>query len=257
MTLTTDFGLSDAYVGVMKGVILSIAPQAVLVDICHEVPPQAVSTGAFVLYQAAPYFPPDTVHLVVVDPGVGSERRAVAVRTQVGTFVAPDNGVLSMVLADTPVVESIQLMQPASRLPDISATFHGRDVFAPAAAHIAAGAPLISLGTPISDLIRIPVLQPELRLNGDLIAHVIHVDSFGNLILDAMVSQAGRKCRLIVGSARIDHLSDTFADAKPGEPLAYVGSTQDHLEIAIRNGNAARVLGVRVGDQVQIQREQE
>ena len=255
LTLTTDFGLSDAYVGVMKGVILSIAPQLVLVDLCHEVPPQAVSTGAFILYQAVPYFPPDTIHLVVVDPGVGSERRAVAVRTPAGIFVAPDNGVLSLVLAGTPVIESIHLTQPPGRHLGISSTFHGRDVFAPAAARIAAGTPVAALGAPISDLVLDPIPQPERCDNGDLIAHVLHIDSFGNLILDATVSQTGHNCRLSVGETRIDHLSNTFADVKPGELVAYVGSTRDHLEIAVRNGNAARALGVQVGSSVRIFRE--
>ena len=257
LTLTTDFGLSDAYVGVMKGVILSIAPQAVLVDICHEIPPQAVAAGAFVLYQAVPYFPADTVHLVVVDPGVGSNRRAVAVRTEQGIFVAPDNGLLSMVLADMTVLESVQLAQPASEAPAISTTFHGRDMFAPAAARVSAGASLTSLGTPIANLVHIPVSQPELRENRDIVAHVIHVDSFGNLILDVTTAQTSRDCHLRIGRHRIHHLSKTFAAVEPGELLAYVGSTRGHLEIAIRNGNAAAALGAQVGDQVQIRKERD
>jgi S-adenosyl-L-methionine hydrolase (adenosine-forming) len=253
IALTTDFGLSDAYVGVMKGVILSIAPQTALVDICHEVPPQAVPTAAFILYQAVPYFPPDTIHLVVVDPGVGSARRAVVVKTQAGVFVAPDNGVLSMIMADTPHIEAVQL-EPLTRHDRLlSATFHGRDVFAPAAARIAAGTPLASLGPSVTGLVRTPLSQPELRADGKLVAHVIHIDAFGNLILDATSAHTGSNCRLHMANHQIEHLSRTFADVRPGELLAYIGSTRDHLEIAVRNGNAARLLGLRVGDPVEIQ----
>ena len=141
LTLSTDFGTEDEYVGVMKGVILSIAPEVRLVDLSHQIPPQDVRRAAFLLMNAVPYFPPDTVHLAVVDPGVGTERRPLAVRTPAGTFVGPDNGLFSWVLARVPEWGAVEIREPAYRLPLVSSTFHGRDIFAPAAAYLAAGVP--------------------------------------------------------------------------------------------------------------------
>ena len=253
VTLTTDFGLSDGYVGTMQGVILSIAPEATLVDLSHQVPPQDVRAGAFVLYQAVPFFPPDTIHLVVVDPGVGSDRRALAVRTSQGLFVAPDNGVLSYVLASTHVEEAVSLTNPDYRLPEVSTTFHGRDIFAPAAAHLARGVPLGALGPRAINLVRLPLPHPESLPQGDLIAHVMHVDRFGNLILDATARDLPhREVAFELAGRRIEQLSNTFADVEPGELVAYVGSTRDHLEIALRNGHAARELNMSFGDEVVI-----
>ncbi len=143
LTLLTDFGTEDEYVGVMKGVILSIAPEVRLVDLSHQIPPQDVRRAAFLLTSAVPYFPPDTVHLAVVDPGVGTERRPLAVRTPVGTFVGPDNGLFSWVLTRVPEWTAVE---PAYRLPLVSSTFHGRDIFAAGGAHLAAGVPLERLG---------------------------------------------------------------------------------------------------------------
>ncbi len=252
ITLTTDFGLADGYVGTLQGVILSIAPQATLVSLSHGVPPQDVPAGAFVLYQAVPFFPPDTIHLAVVDPGVGSARRALAVRTSHGTFVAPDNGVLSYVLGSTNVEEAVSLTQPAYRLPYVSATFHGRDIFAPAAAHLANGVALPELGPRAINLVRLPMPQPEATPQGNLVAHVMHVDRFGNLVLDVTAEALAGRVTFELAGRKIERLSHTFADVESGELVAYVGSTRDHVEIGLRNGNAARVLGVRVGDEVLI-----
>ena len=252
ITLTTDFGLADGYVGTLQGVILSIAPQATLVSLSHDVPPQDVPAGAFVLYQAVPFFPPDTSHLAVVDPGVGRARRALAVRTSSGTFVAPDNGLLSYVLASTNVEEAVSLTQSAYRLPHVSATFQGRDIFAPAAAHLANGVPLAELGPRAINLVRLPMPQPEPTPQGDLIAHVMHVDRFGNLILDVAAPALAGQATFELGGRKIERLSRTFADVESGALVAYVGSTRDHVEIGLRNGNAARALGVRVGDEVLI-----
>ena len=256
ITLTTDFGLADGYVGTMQGVILSIAPGAVLVDLSHQVPPQDVRAGAFVLYQAVPFFPPDTIHMVVVDPGVGSQRRALAVRTSQGTFVAPDNGVLSYVLASEDVYEAVSLTNPAYQLPRVSTTFHGRDVFSPAAAHLANGVPLEELGPRAINLTRLPLPRPESTPSGDLIAHVMHVDRFGNLILDATASDVDDRVIFELGGRRVEGLSRTFADVARGELVAYVGSSQDHVEIAVRDGDAAREVGIGVGDEVLIRRVQ-
>jgi S-adenosylmethionine hydrolase len=255
ITLTTDFGLADGYVGTLQGVILSIAPQATLVSLSHDVPPQDVPAGAFVLYQAVPFFPPSTIHLAVVDPGVGSARRALAVRTPHGTFVAPDNGVLSYVLASTDVEEAVSLTQSAYRLSHVSATFHGRDIFAPAAAHLANGVPLTELGPRAINLVRLPMPQAEPTPRGNLVAHVMYVDRFGNLVLDVTAGTLDGRAAFELAGRKIERLSRTFADVEPGELVAYVGSTRDHVEIGLRDGNAARLLGVNVGDEVLIRQE--
>jgi S-adenosylmethionine hydrolase len=254
ITLTTDFGLSDGYVGTMQGVILSIVPKATLVDLSHQVPAQGIRAGAFVLYQAVPFFPPDTIHLVVVDPGVGSQRRAVAIRTSQGAFVAPDNGVLSYVLAATDEYEAVSLTNPAYQMPQISTTFHGRDIFSPAAAHLANGIPMSELGPRAINLVRLPMSTPEFSPDGGLAAHVMHVDHFGNLILDVTADALEEEITLELAGQRIEGMSRTFADVAPGELVAYVGSSRDHVEIAVRDGDAAQELGVSIGDQVLIHR---
>ncbi len=256
ITLTTDFGLADGYVGTMLGVILSIAPEATLVDLSHQVPAQNIRAGAFVLYQAVPFFPIDTIHLVVVDPGVGSQRRALAVRTSQATFVAPDNGVLSYILASADVYEAVSLTNPAYQLPHVSTTFHGRDIFAPAAAHLANGVPLADLGPRAINLVRLPLPQPESRPDGDLIAHVMHVDHFGNLILDAVVDDLRGAVTFELAGHKIEGISQTFADVARGKLVAYVGSSRDHVEIAVRDGSAAREMDLDVGDEVLIRRAQ-
>ncbi len=254
VTLTTDFGTQDAYVGVMKGVILSIVPQATLVDLCHEVPPQSVRAGAFVLYQAVPYFPPDSVHLVVVDPGVGGQRRPMAVRTERGVFVAPDNGVLSLVLDSQPPLEIVELRNVNYHLQPASATFHGRDLFAPAAAYAAKGVPLSAMGPTIDSWVSLPPPAVETNPSGDIVAHVMHVDHFGNLILDVTADRIGYGVSFAAGRRRIARLSRTFSDVPSGHLVAYEGSTHGHIEIAVRDGNAADHVGLRVGDQVLIRR---
>ncbi|RLC85831.1 MAG: hypothetical protein DRI79_10855, partial [Chloroflexi bacterium] len=181
VTLTTDFGTADGYVGTMKGVILSIAPDAQLVDISHEIAPQNVRQAAYVLYTAYPFFPPHTVHLVVVDPGVGSARRPIALRTPAGYFVGPDNGVFSYVMAREPVEALVELRDPRYRLPQVSHTFHGRDVFAPAAAHLAAGVPITALGPPVLDPVTFPPPCLEITPEG-ITGEVLHADRFGNVI---------------------------------------------------------------------------
>ena len=250
ITLTTDFGRSDGYVGTMEGVILGICPTAKVTHLSHLIPPQNILAGAFVLYQSFGYYPAHTVHCVVVDPGVGSSRRAVAVQTRLGTFVAPDNGVLSLVLNSVPVEAAVVLDNPAYRLSAVSSTFHGRDVFSPAAAHLAAGIPLTELGPPVTDLVRLELLASP----GPGYSRVIHVDHFGNLVLDITAAQIPDPAALTItiGDTVITTLQRTFADVNVGDLLAYVGSTRDHIEIAVRNGNAAQALALRPGDVVQI-----
>jgi S-adenosylmethionine hydrolase len=258
VTLTTDFGQADGYVGAMKGVILSIAPGVALVDISHEIRPHDIRQAAFILYAAVPYFPADSIHLVVVDPGVGGERRPVAVRTEKAFFVAPDNGVLGQVLAGDPPAMAVVLNNPRFHEPSVSRTFHGRDVFAPAAAHLARGLPLADMGDPLADLVTFPVPVPVPAPDGGLQGHVLHVDRFGNLVLDVRAEDLGAAAGELVievAGRRIIGLSRTYADAAPGELLAYVGSTRNHLEVAIREGNAVDYLGVAVGEVVTLRHE--
>jgi S-adenosylmethionine hydrolase len=271
VTLTTDFGTADGYVGTMKGVILGVVPSAQLVDISHEIRPQDVRQTAYVLYTAYPFFPPHTVHLVVVDPGVGSSRRPVALRTPSGTFVGPDNGVFSYVMAREPAVALVELADPRYRLPQVSHTFHGRDIFAPAAAHLASGVPIGALGPPVSD----PVIFPSPRLEispAGVVGEVLHADHFGNvitsigllvwseedLLLEPAFGELGDEqqvhfradgAAVVVAGQEIAGVHRTYADVATGEALALVGS-EGHLEIAVREGSAARSLGLRPGDEV-------
>jgi len=273
VTLTTDFGTADGYVGTMKGVIFRIVPAARLVDISHQIGPQNVRQAAYVLYTAYPFFPSYTVHLVVVDPGVGSARRPIALRTPVGKFVGPDNGVFSYVMARERVEAIVELADPRYRLSQVSHTFHGRDIFAPAAAHLAAGVPITALGPPVHD----PVLIPSPRLEaipGGIVGEVMHADHFGNVItslgllewkgdelsLDPAFEQVGDKTHMpqrfraedaviaVVGQ-EIAGVCRTYADVEPDQVVALVGS-EGHLEIAVREGNAARRLGLQPGERV-------
>jgi S-adenosylmethionine hydrolase len=249
ITLTTDFGLADGYVGIMKGVILGIARDVALVDLSHEVPPQDVREAVYLLYGAAPYFPDGAIHLAVVDPGVGSERRALIVRTSHALYVGPDNGLFTRPL-DEPGAQAWELNRPEYWLPHVSRTFHGRDIFAPVAAHLANGAPPGEMGRLIADPVRLSLAGPSRAPDGALRGHVVHVDRFGNLITDvpaAWLAGTGWQCR--IADETIVEISDTYADAPLGTLLMLFGSAGT-LEIAERNGNAARRLGVRAGEEV-------
>jgi S-adenosylmethionine hydrolase len=253
ITLLTDFGLRDGHVGAMKGVIHGIAPDAALVDISHSIPPQDIRHAGFVLATAYAYWPPGTIHVIVVDPGVGTGRRAVAVRTIRGTFVAPDNGVLSYVLAREQVTKAVALANPAYWHHPVSAVFHGRDIFGPAAAHLARGVPLEALGEAIEPpgLVRFPVPVPSYHNDGRITAHVQHIDGFGNCTTDLPgdALDASARWRIQAGRRTIEGLHHTFGDVPEGEPVALVDST-GFVAIAVRNGNAAEVLGLAIDQPV-------
>ena len=253
VTLTTDFGLSDGYVGTMHGVILGICPPARIVDLSHDIAPQNVHQGAFVLHMAHRYFPPGTVHVVVVDPGVGSERRAIAVQTANACFVAPDNGVLSYVLASGTPLAQVELTRSEYWLPEISQTFHGRDIFAPVGAHLANGVPIEALGTPLDNPVRLPLSQPEIRSDGSILAHVRYVDRFGNLITDAEGALLGdhRDWVIEVSGQRVVGVSSSYAETPKGELLALIDSS-GCLEIAVREGSGAASIGALPGSEVLI-----
>jgi len=276
ITLTTDFGQVDGYAGAMKGIILGICPEATLVDISHEIRPQAVQQAAYILSTVTPHFPSGTIHLVVVDPGVGSDRRPIAVRSGRAIYVAPDNGILTLALAIDPPKMAVHLhaAQP------ISSTFHGRDLFAPAAARLACGADLCEMGDPISPagLVTLSNLSPQRQPDGSWLGHILHIDRFGNLIstlqpdslcgnrtlnlqhdprggnrtFNIQRSTFNSHVAVWVGGHRIPGLIRTYSDVAPGELVAYVGSS-GHLEIAVRDGSAAAQLRVAVGDPLRVE----
>lgn len=249
ITLLTDFGGGDAYVAAMKGVILGIAPQATIVDVTHEVPARDIQAGAFILSTVYPYFPPDTIHVAVVDPGVGTSRRALLVDTPPGRFLAPDNGLLTYVLADLAgEARAYALENTRLFLTNVSHTFHGRDVFAPVAARLVAGLPATEVGPTVSDVYTFPVPAPQRRAQGSVAGTVLHVDTFGNLITNVREKDfpAG-DVRVLVAGRTVPGLS--FSYQSGGELLAIIGSS-GRLEIAARNGSAAVLLGVTRGAEV-------
>ena len=240
ITLLTDFGTADGYVGEIKGTLLSRVPNVRIVDITHEIPPQDVEAGRLALARVWRRFPPGTVHLVVVDPGVGSERRALAVASDERWLVGPDNGVLSPALL-VGAARAVTLAVPSSA----SATFHGRDVFAPAAVALASGTRLEELGEPTSDPIIRRTPEPRRLSDGALQGEVISIDRFGNAITNLL--------GLREGAVEIDGVSlplrRTYADAARGDALAVVGSS-GLIEIAVREGSAATKLGLARGTRV-------
>jgi S-adenosyl-L-methionine hydrolase (adenosine-forming) len=256
IALLTDFGTRDAYVGVMKGVILGIAPTARLVDLSHEVPPQDVRTGAFQLLTSYRYFPKGTVFLSVVDPGVGSSRRALAVRIGDHYFVCPDNGLLTPLLAREPVLEAVAIESPQHRLAQVSATFHGRDLFAPAAAYLAEELAIEALGPSVApeNLVRLDWPEPR-QHEGTWQAEVVYADRFGNLVTNLPAAALEGSWHAKVGPSEIGPVRRTYADVALGMPLAYVGSS-GFLELAIRGGSALERLKAGVGAQVLLEREQ-
>ncbi|NOZ05794.1 MAG: SAM-dependent chlorinase/fluorinase [Chloroflexi bacterium] len=253
ITLTTDFGLEDPYVGIMKGVMLTINPAVRFVDLSHGIRPQDINHGAYVVVTACRFFPAYTVHLVVVDPGVGSERRGIAVRTTHGCFVAPDNGVLSRMLVREEMLEAVELRNPAYWRTPPSTTFHGRDIFAPVAAHLSLGKPLSAFGPPVTNPVVLPLPGPRHQADGTIVGTVIHVDRYGNLITNIAGDDLWPReaIQVEIGGHVIHAVQQTFSSVRPGEPLAYIGSN-DTLEIAVRNGNAATLLSGAVGDRVTV-----
>ena len=257
ITLLTDFGTRDEYVACLKGVILGINPQAVLVDLSHEVPPQDIQAGAFILAAAAPFFPPGTIHLAVVDPGVGTGRRALAARGRGQVWVGPDNGLFHLIFAGRTDLELVSLENPAYFLPQVSATFQGRDLFAPVAAHLSLGVELGRLGPAFADPVRLP--WPEPVLTATIIrGEIIQVDRFGNLVsnIAAGAFQAwlgGGDFQLTVGPIRLTRLHRTYGEAAPGEVLALMGS-HGYLELACAGDSAAGRLQAGVGLPLELRR---
>ncbi len=255
ITLTTDFGNKDGFVGTMKGVIWGICPEARIADISHEITPQNVAEGAITLWRAAPFFPAGTVHIAVIDPGVGTARRALAARIGDQYFVGPDNGLF------TPIIEDAQragaettfviLDKPEFWLQQVSRTFHGRDIFAPAGAHLARGVKLEAMGTLINDPVLTPLAKPE-KIASGYRAQISVVDTFGNLTTNLpWPDVAGRKLLISIKGRVIHGLSTSYGHYQPGDLIALVDS-ENFIEIAVVNGSAAKALDARAGDTVEV-----
>jgi S-adenosyl-L-methionine hydrolase (adenosine-forming) len=272
IALLTDFGTTDPYVGVMKGVMLGIAPELQFVDLTHAVQPQNIKQAAFLLLNSYRFFPAGTIFLVVVDPGVGSTRKAMVVRAGEYTFVAPDNGVLSYVLHELGEFQAVELDHAEYQLAGMSNTFHGRDVFAPAVAHLAAGVALEELGSPLENPVILP--DPSLVVSGKhIIGEVLHIDHFGSAVTSigllrwtlpqrlALNARFGDKLSLLVpadhaavtlGKQMRTSIYQTYAEVAQGNVLALVGSS-GYLELAVNGGSFAAKFDVHTGDPVEVQ----
>ncbi|MFC2122083.1 S-adenosyl-l-methionine hydroxide adenosyltransferase family protein [Bacteroidota bacterium] len=269
ITLTTDFGTTEAYVAAMKGVILGINPDATLVDICHSIKPQDIHEGAFMLSTAHSFFPAGTIHMVIVDPGVGTNRRAIILNTQSAKYVAPDNGVLSYAIAEflaktdetlpkptqvelPPGLEAVAITNSQYWRSPVSPTFHGRDIFSPVAARLSLGFPASDFGEAVNSVTMLPLPHPETTTANALVGHILHIDSFGNLITDIKNSDLSREMgttTIEVNHQLISGLSQTYAD---NDGLLALTGSSGHLEIALKDGNAASFLDAEIGDEVKV-----
>jgi S-adenosylmethionine hydrolase len=252
ITLTTDFGLDDAYVGVMKGVLLRICPQCRLVDLTHSVPQGDILKASLVLRSAAGFFPAGTVHLAVVDPGVGGNRLPVAIHAGNKYFVGPDNGLFWFLTRRDPPPRAVVLEKRTYFLPKTSTTFHGRDVFAPVAAHLASGVPLSEFGPQTRALTSLSVPDVVREASGRMRGQVIYIDHFGNCVTNLSPEELG--CDLsshwivvLEDGSRIP-VGAYYGQVEEGHPLALVGSS-GHLELAVRNGSAEKELALRLGSE--------
>jgi S-adenosyl-L-methionine hydrolase (adenosine-forming) len=255
VALLTDFGTRDHYAGTLKGVVLSVCPDATLVDIAHDIPAHDVAAGAMELAACYRFFPAGTIFLVVVDPGVGSTRRGMAADCGDYKFVAPDNGVLSAVFSEMPPRKMVELTERKYARPTVSRTFEGRDRFAPAAGWLARGIALAAMGRSMTDYQRLDLPQAVVRPDG-ITGEVVRADRFGNLItnIDRRALEhfaAGRPIAVTVGGYDIPRLVATYAEAPAGELCALFGST-DHLEVAVHAGDAARTLGLSRGAEARV-----
>ena len=265
ITLITDFGTSDPYVGVMKGVVLGINPNVTIVDISHDIQPQSISEAAFVLGTSHHFFPEGTIHVVVVDPGVGTARRVVLLTTPRASYLAPDNGVLSQVLQDSrskqPNLAECNVALPSACrayhitnadywVNPVSSTFHGRDIFAPVAAHLTLGVPPQTLGQKTEQLTQLPIEQPQ-RHGETIWGRVVHVDRFGNLITDIPSAEFLLQEHITVGIGG-HHISGLSSSYQDGNGLLAIIGSHGNLEVSAKNSNAAHILGTGVGEPVRV-----
>jgi len=261
ITLLTDFGTRDEYVGLMKGVILSINPAVAIVDITHQIERQDITQAAFAIHAAYRYFPAGSVHLVVVDPGVGTGRSLLALEMNKQYFVAPDNGVLTLLFHETAVTALVRLTNSSFFLPNVSRTFHGRDIIAPVGAHITRGVELQRLGEEIApeNAVWLENLQARISDTGEFCGSIVAVDHFGNLISNidcrllacAGAEDPNRTIRIQIGSHVIHGICETYQSGRPHAPVALIGS-RGYLEIAVNQGHAAQILNARKGDPLRV-----
>ena len=270
ITLTTDFGYDDFYVAAVKGAILSINPGANIIDVCHSIEPQNILQAAFILNAAYRYYPKQTVHMAIVDPGVGSEREGIILKTPTALFVVPDNGILSYVVNDlfpveTPTsqdasnlnkiilktgLEAVNITDPRFWRHPVSSTFHGRDIFAPVAAGLPLDISLYEFGGKINSMHVLPIPKPFIDPEGNLVGQVLHIDRFGNLITNIRSADLpGKEVMIEAAGHCIQSISSYYAQNKG--VMAVVGST-GYLEISLRNGNACDFLGMVVGDEIKV-----
>ncbi len=256
ITLTTDFGSGDQGAGVLSGIIWSIAPKVHIADLSHDITRHDILEAALLLQRAAPYFAAGTIHMAVVDPGVGTPRRGIAARVGEQYFVGPDNGLVSLILARAEQNKQpssfVQLDRPGFWMSEVSSIFHGRDIFAPVAGHLAAGTPLQDIGTPINDPLRIEIPEP-IRTSTGWIGQVIHVDHFGNLATNLKVYHMNqmKEVMILFKDMRITSLASTFGEQPKGTLIAMVNSNNS-LAISVVNGSAAQTLQAAEGDKVEL-----
>ena len=267
LVFTTDFGLSDSYAGVMKGVALGINPNLQLIDLTHQIPPQNIAQGAFALGVSYRFFHPDAIHVAVVDPGVGTSRRPVLLQTPHGTFVAPDNGLLSRVLADfTPVpvgnadvlnvlppLRAFNLTNPDYWLHPVSSTFHGRDIFTPVAAHLSAGVAPEELGERVGELAWLPMPSP--RITEEYVrGEIVYCDVYGNLVSNIPAEMLAERsmAEVRIRGRSIHRLSATFLDTAGSAGLVALFGSHGYLEVAVPNGSAAALLSVGPGEPITV-----
>jgi len=252
ITLTTDFGSRDAFVGVVKGVILNINPNATIVDITHGIPQGDLDAASFALDQTVPFFPAETIHVVVVDPGVGTARRIILAHAGDNFFLAPDNSVLKYVFDKSPNLAVVSATNTDYFLPHSSQTFHGRDIFAPVAAHLSLGVPIEAFGSRITDYLKGDIALPN-KSDKKISGEIVYIDHFGNCISNiskkdfdpALLSEINIK------HFQFEKLSQSYAEHQVAEPLAII-SSHDHLEIAVRDGNAAKFLNIKKGEAIEV-----
>jgi len=254
ITLTTDFGLRDPYVAEMKAVILNISPDTSIVDMSHEVEKFNLRMGAYFLASAAHYFPKGTIHVAVVDPGVGTKRKAILIKTRHGCYVGPDNGVMALAAKNQGIEHVYEITNRKLMLSRISGTFHGRDIFAPAAAHLANGTPATEFGAEIREIVT-PEFAKVVRRENLLVGEVLHVDGFGNVITnfgekELELMKIGDSINVKLGKVWLKmKVCRAYAEAKPQEPLAIIGS-HNFLEVSITQGNAAKTFKIKSGNKV-------
>ncbi|MEM3789344.1 MAG: SAM-dependent chlorinase/fluorinase [Candidatus Bathyarchaeia archaeon] len=254
ITLTTDFGLADPYVAEIKAVILGINPSVQIVDISHQIEKFNIRMGAYILASAAPYFLKGTIHVAVVDPGVGTKRKPILIETGSGFLIGPDNGILALAAEKQGIKHVYEIANPKYMLPTVSTTFHGRDIFAPAAAHLSKGVPSSEFGPEIRSIVK-PRFAKIVRKGSTLVGEIIHVDGFGNIITNFALRELGRlgvreSLNIKIGETTCRlKLCKAYAEVEAKKPLALIGS-HDFLEISVNQGSAAEMFKVKVGDRV-------